>query len=781
MILQTRKKNIDISNNQMIIRPRIFIPMVNSISNLFIIDYEKVTFQLSTKYKTDRVELAVKDFQRFWTPVGTNGMIVGPDSVTIEHIYKDTKRAAVSTINSDLTESGVKQGETYIIRALLKADKSKSVCLKVYNGDGDEHVYSDNLGSGWHKIILPILSTDANNPIEIYDLNGGYVEISKFSIQKVIHKPKTTYVKNHGSWNDSEAYSGRAIKFNGYGSSVENIKVNNMSKDEVTVCIVATIPYKIDDQYILCQNSIFGSRLYLRTVDLQLQLGLGIDHAIHTNFYPSETTPENIILVAKSGQWTLYVNGVKIEDGEYVGDLPVLGTSFRIASNKYNKKLSACQVSSLYMFNRALSQSEIAKNYSDPTVFLKDAMTDDSCVINMPLTEKGRVVHNLVDYSEGVEMLDSTTTLTGNSDVVGAKLDGNVITRQTHKDDRVTLHSSTYMLEKAMYQWTITVKNVTSSFAKIVMASDYNGWTILNQVELKPAKEERTYTLVGYSSGYLRNSLPIIYPHKWETDISHTVEFVKSSYVKLTGSYQIEDYKYGSNESGFTTGLQTASLELADDGRVLSVADGLNFYGDGFVDTKWIPPTESDFTIEATYKAIPTGTLQQNGCGSGYDGKIHFGILEDNRLYIQSRNNSMYKSVERLQGVMAVPESFHIVMSFDAKNSQVKGYLDGVLVYTFTDSKTQSGMSFSLGARHSNTDSYEFKSVSTVENFKVHNKALTQEEVTTNYEKQLQSGSWGDFDALAGIDLTGFDYVATETDKTEPNERYVENKNKGGI
>lgn len=138
-------------------------------------------------------------------------------------------------------------------------------------------------------------------------------------------------------------------------------------------------------------NRTSNNRLYLNLTGNELRLGLGggfivIPFALQVN------TVYKVLINFNDGNYNFIIND-NIFEGTYSG---VVDESLFTLNNtlKYTKYTDSYLYKDLYMFNRQLTQTEIDKYNNQPNQFFMDSLEDDSCILAMPMCEKGNLVRN---------------------------------------------------------------------------------------------------------------------------------------------------------------------------------------------------------------------------------------------------------------------------------------------------------------------------------------------------------------------------------------------------
>lgn len=404
----------------------------------------------------------------------------------------------------------------------------------------------------------------------------------------------------------------------------------------------------------------------------------------------------------------------------------------------------ASVIKDAYMFNRVLSQSEITQSYEQPEAFYAMAQADSTCVLNMPMCENDGYVRNMKSYTEYELPYNNTREgyITSNhiKSIVASK---SIVNKRIRiSDDSTTTNTPRFLLTSDSTSNTTNILDndcyyrVDVKIGAVFQHSDLrlkygcdqnlNGGTSYNSVNLADLASHtiiiKATNINGGGIGVLANA----------TGSVETTSYFDIDYfivTKLTGIQPIQNYTTACRTSAqqLSYGLQTCKFNRDSLGVIQSASQFLECKGLGYVDTGWIPPTNKDFTIECIIYLTPNLTYQQNGSGNLSNAKIHFGLWNDNKPYIQGRSPSTFYGT-----VLTNPTSMYF--SIVKSGTINKLYMNNNLIASESDSQISESMSFLLGKRAS------FISYSPIRLFKVHDKALTQAEITKNYNSYVAKG-----------------------------------------
>lgn len=378
-----------------------------------------------------------------------------------------------------------------------------------------------------------------------------------------------------------------------------------------------------------------------------------------------------------------------------------------------------------YLFTRLLTTAEKDSYTNTPELFYAMAQADSTCVLNMPMCETDKYVRNMKTYSVGAtNLFTSGFSATGSSGATTIA---------------ITNGYSVIKPSGGFVDWIALTNTTQSTNADIKVSFTFN----LGSGTVYPIVTS-CYTTTGIrtlSSPYqIKEGYNEIVIQSWaSTRLAYLIinqvteafvwNFTNIIVNALTGMYPITNYTSSvrDNAKNLQYGLQTCKFVRDGLGVIQTASDYLECDGSGYADTGWIPPTNTNFTIECIIELNPISMYQQNGSGNLADAKIHFGLWNDNKPYIQGRNSQVvYKPAITVKTIMC----FTVVK----EGSVNKLFINNELLSTQVDSQITESMPFILGKRST------FISKSPIRLFKVHNKELTQAEITANYNSYVAKG-----------------------------------------
>ncbi len=206
------------------------------------------------------------------------------------------------------------------------------------------------------------------------------------------------------------------------------------------------------------------------------------------------------------------------------------------------------------------------------------------------------------------------------------------------------------------------------------------------------------------------------------------------SIKEISGVYPITNYSptQRTNFQNESTGLQELLIERDSLGFFLGLRDYPKGNGVGYGDTGWIP--SGIYTVECIItkdivSITPTWTL---GSYTDSNAKLRLNFIGD---YVRLEVGSDAFSYS----VAGQGDILYITVVVDETSGTYTLYINGIVENSRTNiTFTQSIYSLALFAR--NLNGFNYFSESELRLFKVHNKILTQEEITINYNKYVTQG-----------------------------------------
>ena len=227
--------------------------------------------------------------------------------------------------------------------------------------------------------------------IGYYGTGTAELEIDNISIQKVIEEPNKRYLKDVGSTPTYNAsmYFGRGAYLNGVDQYIPMANIDTS--------LIKTILFTSNGSNIrpFGRESDYSTLLELSLNSTQLRLS---GKSILFNYRRTSNIFTSILFSINTGSVDLYINGVFKETQNYTG---VINNNFPIQTiGKINVGHCDGTLKDMFMFNRALTQSEITQSYEQPETFYAMAQADSACVLNMPMCETSSTARN---YKTGTD------------------------------------------------------------------------------------------------------------------------------------------------------------------------------------------------------------------------------------------------------------------------------------------------------------------------------------------------------------------------------------------
>lgn len=359
----------------------------------------------------------------------------------------------------------------------------------------------------------------------------------------------------------------------------------------------------------------------------------------------------------------------------------------------------------LYMFNRVLTQTEIDKYNNQPNQFFMDSLEDNSCVLAMPMCEKDRYIRNYKNYSE-IPQTITYTTLNG-------WVDNEDFTYSVNKDTGWWYLYRDTNLPNGLYYVSFEVTSITSGRVQFDNEVDAN-FSATTQglfkgiIEIKSNKLK--FTTVGSTGG---------------------IATVRNLEVKqLTSTYPIANYltTCRTNAQRLSYGLQTSGFKRDSNGLILSKSNFLEADGVGYGDTGWIADTTNDFSIECVFNRLLNTYDVIFGTG--------IGLASDFRFRADSTKFTFtFGSPTKTINSPSATGSHLVSVIYKADTKTYIMFIDGVLIDSQSGIEVTNSASVVGLLSNSRGTPTPSSTGTSARLFKVHQKALTQEEITKNFNK----------------------------------------------
>lgn len=506
---------------------------------------------------------------------------------------------------------------------------------------------------------------------------------------------------------DAQLYFGQGVYFNGVDQKVDYDTLPT-SSTEVSMTFTG--------KSVICNHRYnfwithYGYAYYLSDRTTIVSKYITYDS---TKTYTLNITP-NLI--------TVFENGVLI-----ASEVPqsILGGGARTIGVRYTYFYPSI-IKDVFMFNRVLSQSEITQSYEQPEAFYAMAQADATCVLNMPMCENDGYVRNMKTYSEGIEL------------AVNGDFSNNNISAYFPYNATLSYESNKLLVTSTGSGAQVKTKISSSNNKLVAVKVSINNTA--TRIDLSYYKDSiftpiKTITSPVIGTEYLivavvpsgASSIQIL-PYGLKVGDTFYVHSV--SIKELTGIQPIQNYttQCKTSAQNLSYGLQTCKFNRDSLGVIKGINAGMECRGIGYATTGWTPPINDNFSIECIMNF--NNDLQYNFNGSQVSSTNRFMFGQDitglnARLLVNSKNvlaNSL--------GV-----GYHL-FSITRSGTTFNLSIDGIFIGSITETLLALN-SFYLG--RANPSAYSLTN-NNIRLFKVHDKALTQAEITKNYQSYQQKG-----------------------------------------
>lgn len=376
-----------------------------------------------------------------------------------------------------------------------------------------------------------------------------------------------------------------------------------------------------------------------------------------------------------------------------------------------------------YLFTRLLRTSEKDSYINTPELFYAMAQADSTCVLNMPMCETDGYVRNMKSYSEGSELDNSFVAGNYTSDVTTKRV-------AQFNLGLVVEANKTYLVE---IEYDDTANSILTGYF-CFGANGGGGYAEFHTVlkGIVTGTKGTAFYLLQMPSTYLGLNPTTAY--SWinaKTGGAKAYISVRSL-KELTGMYPIRNYTTSvrDNAKNLQYGLQTCKFVRDGLGVIQSASNYLECDGVGYVDTGWIPSVDEDWSIEIIKLLSTTGEYDS-------DGTL---INNDTRVGLNNIGGYLYVDVgikisgDGTHNLVPINGIYLITIIYTSSLHQVKVYFNGILKSTYINSFTTGISTFNIGRYIQN------KSKNNRRLFKVHNKVLTQAEITANFNSYQNKG-----------------------------------------
>ena len=670
------------------------------------------------EYKTDGVELV--DLS-----VAVNGTGINTTGTTI--IYSDSPYPQASRFLNVLEKNTL-----YKIVFTINSISSGGISV-IASGVN----ILNNVSSTKEYVLYETPTVDGS--LDFRSGNGSEVcsaILSNISLQKVIQEPNKRYLKDVGSTPTYNAsmYFGRGAYLNGVDQAI-NVSSIVLDNNNTHTYIMRTSPTKTTsifrDIILSCSNFY----LYMNVGTNGITLRYNNTSATWKTLTYSTTISilSFALTVNKDGFSLVNIKDntvlLSATDGVYT-TTRTLEIANLNSTNYYNGILK-----DIFIFNRAITTAEKDSYINTPELFYAMAQADNTCVLNMPMCETDGYVRNMKGYSEGSDIAPSLTYInsidgTGNTATNIANI------QSVHLEVPTTVSYRPYFRTNITFDtninyvlsWKIKVTSGTMYLNRLEY-SPYNGGD--STLTIGKTYGVGEYEFIAIGRGRSNGEITLTSDGTSYYNTNYTIEF--SAKQITAGIYPITNYTSSvrDNAKNLQYGLQTCKFVRDSLGVIQSASDYLECDGVGYVDTGWIPSADEDWAIELIMDFDGNNTGEQWFLGqdiSWSQSRMAIGKKDYRRSVFwigQSSISSTYLS----------PDSKHILTStYNGITKTAECFIDGISIGSITNTSfVGSSNSFLISL-------LAFPVKSFIDLFKVHNKVLTQEEVTANYNKAVAEG-----------------------------------------
>ncbi len=371
----------------------------------------------------------------------------------------------------------------------------------------------------------------------------------------------------------------------------------------------------------------------------------------------------------------------------------------------------------VYLFKKSLSETEINNYFNQPNQFFMDSLEDNSCILAMPMCEKDNYVRNYKSYSYSSFLINN----------IGLKSSTHSGTRIAQLDAGLLVQAGkTYLIKYSF----IGNANITN-FKAYIPPTANGGRSVVVEI---PVTNTNNGVIVTIPTTYT-TAADGFYCWLVVNGTSISVNFDEASIREINGIYPITNYltTCRTNAQRLPYGLQTSGFKRDSNGLILSKSNFLEADGVGYGNTGNYIDSLTDFSIEFVGLFKTSSTEQAHGVGySNAYNRITFSINSSGKLFSRCGGAVVNYSTESFFDV-----SKYLTLTFVQSTKIFKLYLNGNYVGQISNVNFISTvMDYTIGAQGSTTYAVN----GDIRLFKVHNKVLTQEEVSKNFNKYQAQG-----------------------------------------
>lgn len=543
------------------------------------------------------------------------------------------------------------------------------------------------------------------------------VVFDNISVQKVVEEPNKRYLKDVGSTPTYNAsmYFGRGAAFNGVDQSI-SVPVSVNRAQGTSVCIVISDSSIANLGYVAVSNT---STAHI----VQYNGAYGI-YDVPTGYYKALFTPtkntHHICVTQVGSVGKMYVDGVFIRQTTLSNSsnppaISIMGTQFGFVSGL---------LKDLFYFNKPLTQEEITQAYEQPEAFYAMAQGDSTCLLNMPMCETDGYVRNMKSYGVGSELDTSFVPNNYTPSAVTARI-------AQFNLGLVVEANKTYLVE---IEYDDTTNSILTGYASYGAKGDGTHSSFHTGLKgiVKGTKGTAFY-LLQMPSTYLGLNSTTAYAWITTTAAGQTAYISVRSLKEVTGIYPITNYTASviDNAKNLQYGLQTCKFKRDSLGVIQSASNYLECDGVGYGNTGWGSIASEEKTIEyIVEKLLRIPTVFESIVT---DGKA------ESKLYSRFNINKTNSIGTNIGGNGYTEVTFNNVVHITIvlKTNGYELFKDGVS----QGFKNATGSIPRLTDVLIGTDANRIKTLSSpIRLLKVHSKALTQAEITANYNSYVAKG-----------------------------------------
>lgn len=563
---------------------------------------------------------------------------------------------------------------------------------------------------------------------------GVYNPFINYSWSQTLTVGNNQQIKDTGkSGLNLQQYFGQGVYFNGVDQNINIGTFNSLDiggvQPELTICA-----YSNSAVTGIIWNTGYASGYAGATLTVGSGVLLLSSNTIENANLTTPYVSGCIVCTFKDNIWSIYINGELKASRLFIYTTPfsLSGSQvLSIGSYRLESQWHKGLLKDVYLFKRQLTQVEIDKYNNQPNQFFTDSLVDDSCVVSMPMCEKDAYVRNYKRYIVSSTNLvgvylstdyASPTPTVGTTTITSGVITQTVTTIGSSTNyPRIDFGSTSTRLAGKAYLYEFEYEVLSGV---CVLSGFYNG--VIFGAQTLQGKGKVSVVSMGtidrtsnniYLSGMNLFSVKI-----WNVSVKEVT----------SGIHKLTNYTAPSRTSAqrLPYGLQTSGFKRDNLGMILSKSNFLEADGVGCGNTGWIPSLTVDFSIEYIFKVANDFTFRLSG--NDYNNGVYFGSYSGGtKAYVRVFNSPLIS--------MSVADSIICLsVSYNRQTKEVKQYINGILFATqLAISTSSSALPVLLGMVNT---SGQYALVDPIRLFKVHQKVLTQEEVTKNFNIYTAQG-----------------------------------------